>query len=240
MGSIDDLKHAVADGGGIVYIVEGEVGVWSMHTIGIRHVIGIYGISNIPKDIAATFDEFGATKFVYYADNDKAGEQGASTLRTLLHESGWPGEEEYRKFAGPGIPEKGDANNLLCHHYPGLSAARAALDALPRFQPSIKRKPAPIPAVEMADNGDGLDAVKEAIRLARIRSTKTKIRASTGIGTATAPARFAAPSTPKKPPSCWPSIGAPWSDPSQNSFRRKGHRPGCRPTDGYWDSATIL
>ena len=48
---------------------------------------------------------------------------------------------EYRKFAGPGIPDKGDANDLLCHHFPDISAARAALDALPKFSPRIQRRP---------------------------------------------------------------------------------------------------
>ena len=49
--------------------------------MGIRNVIGIYGISNIPKDIAAIFDELAVTKFTYYADNDASGERGASNLR---------------------------------------------------------------------------------------------------------------------------------------------------------------
>ena len=143
IGTQDELKDVIAHNSGAAYIVEGHIDVWSMHTLGFPNTVGIYGSSNIPKDIASILHELNVTKTLYYADNDKAGEQGASKLRTLLHEAGWRGEEEYRKFAGPGIPEKGDANDLLCHHYPGLSAARAALDALPRFQPSIKRKPAP-------------------------------------------------------------------------------------------------
>ena len=92
VGTLEDLKREIARAGGKVYIVEGEVDVWSLHTKGIRNVIGIYGISNIPKDIAAIFDELAVTKFTYYADNDASGERGASNLRTLLHESGWKGE----------------------------------------------------------------------------------------------------------------------------------------------------
>ena len=109
--------------------------------MGIRSVIGIYGISNIPKDIASLLDELGVTGFVYCVDNDKAGEGGASNLRTLLHGSRWRGEQDYRKFAGPGIPDKGDANDLLCHHFQDMSRARAALDALPKFSPGIKPQP---------------------------------------------------------------------------------------------------
>ena len=69
----------------LLYIVEGEFDVWSLHRLGIRNVIGIYGISNIPKDIAAIFDELGVAGFIYCVDNDKAGDDGASNLRTLLH-----------------------------------------------------------------------------------------------------------------------------------------------------------
>lgn len=75
----------------------------------------IYGISNIPEDIAEIFAEIGVRGFVYLADNDNAGDIGASNLRTLLLESEWKGEGGSRKFAGAGIPEKGDANDLLCH-----------------------------------------------------------------------------------------------------------------------------
>ena len=166
VGTLEDLKREIARAGGKVYIVEGEVDVWSLHTKGIRNVIGIYGISNIPKDIAAIFDELAVTKFTYYADNDASGERGASNLRTLLHESGWKGEQEYRKFAGPGIPDKGDANDLLCHHFPDISAARAALDALPKFSPRIQRRPVRQLSTEIDHDLQDWDAVKEAIRIA--------------------------------------------------------------------------
>ena len=48
--------------GGIVTIVEGEVDVWSLQAMGIRNVIGIYGITNIPKDIATIFNELGVCR----------------------------------------------------------------------------------------------------------------------------------------------------------------------------------
>ena len=164
VGTLDELKQAIAEAGGRAYIVEGEIDVWSQHAIDIRNVIGIYGINYIPKDIAGIFDELGITKFVYFADNDTSGEQGASKLRTLLHESDWTGEGEYRQFAGPGIPEKGDANDLLCQYYPDLSAARAALAALPRLEPSIERKPPPKSSTTINYNDQRLDPIKEAVR----------------------------------------------------------------------------
>ena len=102
VGTLDDLKREIARAGGVLYIVEGEFDVWSLHRLGIRNVIGIYDISNIPKDIAAILAELGVTRFVYIADNDRAGEIGGSNLRTLLHESGWSGEGEYRRFAESG------------------------------------------------------------------------------------------------------------------------------------------
>ena len=166
VGTLEDLKREIARAGGKVYIVEGEFDVLSLHTMGIRNVIGIYGISTIPKDIATIFNELGVIRCIYCVDNDKAGERGASNLRTLLHDSGWKGEQEYRKFAGPGIPDKGDANDLLCHHFPDISGARAALDALPKFVPGIKQKPVQRISAGTDHDQQGWDAVKEVIRIA--------------------------------------------------------------------------
>ncbi|MCE2471830.1 MAG: hypothetical protein J4G18_08005 [Anaerolineae bacterium] len=85
----------------------------------------------------------------------------------MLLQSGWGGEAEFRKVTGPGIPEKGDANDLLCHHHPDLAAARVALDALPTFLPRID-EPEPAPRISLAggSNDPRWDAVKEAVRLA--------------------------------------------------------------------------
>ncbi|MCY3781781.1 MAG: toprim domain-containing protein [Chloroflexi bacterium] len=146
-----------------MYIVEGEFDVWALERLGIQNVIGIYGISNIPKDIAKIFAEVGVASFMYLADNDTAGEKGASNLRTLLQGSEWKGEGEYRRFAGASIPEKGDGNDLLCHHFPDFPAARAALDSLPRFVPRLKCKPAAKPLAPLDSNQAGWDAVNEAI-----------------------------------------------------------------------------
>ena len=166
VGTQDDSKSEIAAAGGLVHIVEGEVDVWSLQALGIPNVIGIYGISNIPRDIASILDALGVSRFIYYLDNDNAGEKGASTLRTLLHESGWTGKWTYRKFVGPGIPHKGDANDLLCHHHSDLAAARAALYALPEFLPRIKSKPVR-KRLEKLDHDQGRwDAVNEAIRIA--------------------------------------------------------------------------
>ena len=166
VGSLDTLKQAISDADGFVTIVEGEVDVWLLQAMGIDNVIGNYGITTIPKDIDAILNELGVSGFVYYVDNDEAGERGAANLRTLLHGSGWKGEGEYRKFAGPGIPDKGDANDLLRHHYPDISGARAALAALPTFLPNIKRTPVRRLPSEIDHDRQGWDAVKETIRIA--------------------------------------------------------------------------
>ena len=165
VGTQDELKDAITDAGGIVTIVEGEVDVWSLQAMGIRNVIGIYGITNIPKDIATIFNELGVAGFVYFADNDKSGEDGASNLSTRLHEAHWPGDQDYRKFEGLGIPDKGDANDLLCHHFPDILQARTALDTLPTFLPRIQQKPVHKQFTESGPDQEGWDAVKEAIRL---------------------------------------------------------------------------
>lgn len=166
LGPLDELKREIARDSGTVYIVEGVYDTWSMHTLGFPNTVGIYGISNIPKDIASLLDELGAARAVYLADNDRAGERGAAKLRALLDEAGWTGTQEYRQVKGPGIAEKGDANDLLRHHHPDLAAARAALDALPLFQPHIERQPAPTISIPSGDNDPRWDPVKEAVRSA--------------------------------------------------------------------------
>ncbi|MCY3780011.1 MAG: toprim domain-containing protein [Chloroflexi bacterium] len=163
VGTLDDLKAAIARSGGIIYIVEGEIDVWSMRTLGFPNTVGIYGISLIPKDIASILDELEVAKAIYLADNDKAGERGASKLATLLLQSAWTGKAEYRKITGPGVPEKGDANDLLCHHYPDIAAARAALGALRPFEPDKEPKATRKSFPPTDYNGSGWDAVNQAI-----------------------------------------------------------------------------
>lgn len=166
IGTLDELRRVIADADGELHIVEGEFDVWSMHVKCLPNTVGLYGARSIPPDIASILNELGVKKIIFFADNDKAGKEGASQLRKLLHESGWQGEAEYRKFEGPGIPEKGDANDLLCHHYPDTAAARAALDALPRFEPSIEQQATRKPASVIEYNDDRWGAVKEENRIA--------------------------------------------------------------------------
>ena len=166
VGALDDLKRAIAGAGGLLHIVEGEIDVWSLYAMGLPNTIGIYGISNIPPDIASLLDELGVSKFVYFADNDDAGMRGASRWRALLDQSGWPGQGDYRRFEGSGIPEKGDANDLLCHYFSDITAARAALKAIPRFEPNIERETADKPASPIDYDDERWAPVKEAIRSA--------------------------------------------------------------------------
>ena len=164
--TLAELKRLIAEADGLLYIVEGEVDVWSLIRLLIRNAVGTYSASDIPPDIASILDELGVRKIIYLADNDKAGDDGAAKLAALLLQAGWKGEAEFRKVRGEGIPHKGDANNLLCHHYPDLAAARAALDALPTFLPEIE--PEPVPKISIADgyNDPRFDAIKEAVRIA--------------------------------------------------------------------------
>ena len=166
VGTLDELKRHIAEADGVLYIVEGEVDVWSLLRLGIRNVIGTYSATEIPPDIASILDELGARTVIYLADNDRAGDSGAAKLATLLLQAGWQGEAEFRTVKGPGIPEKGDSNDLLCHHYPDLAAARAALEALPSFLPQIERAPAPHISIPGGYNDPRWDAIKEAVRIA--------------------------------------------------------------------------
>ncbi len=164
--TLAELKRLIAEADGLLYIVEGEVDVWTLIRLLIRNVIGTYNATEIPPDIASILDELGVCKVVYLADNDKAGDDGAAKLATLLLQAGWKGEAEFRKVRGEGIPHKGDANDLLCHHYPDLAAARAALEALPTFLPQIESEPAPKISVAGGYNDPRFDAIKEAVRIA--------------------------------------------------------------------------
>ena len=58
-------KHAIAASGGIVTIVEGEVGVWSLQAMDIGNVIGTYGITTRLMDIDVILNEIGDSVFVY-------------------------------------------------------------------------------------------------------------------------------------------------------------------------------
>ena len=49
VGTLEDLRREIARAGGKVYIVEGEFDVWSLHRLGIRNVIGLYGIRQYPQ-----------------------------------------------------------------------------------------------------------------------------------------------------------------------------------------------
>ena len=164
--SLDELKRQIATAGGLLYIVEGEVDVWSVHTLDILSVIGTYSATAIPDDIASILDELGVSRIFYFADNDSSGDAGAAKLAALLLASRWRGEAEYRKITGPGIGHKGDANDLLCHHHPDLAAARAALDALPAFLPQTEPEPARHISIASGDNDPRWDSVKEAVRSA--------------------------------------------------------------------------
>ena len=165
VGTLDELKRHIAAADGRLNIVEGEVDVWSQQVLDIRNVIGTYSATNIPNDIASILDELGVSEIIYFADNDKSGDAGASKLATLLLQSGWQGVAENRKVTGPGIPEKGDINDLLCHYGEDLAAARAALDALPTFLPLSEPEPPPNISIPGGDNDPRWDAVKEAVRI---------------------------------------------------------------------------
>ena len=163
-GSLDELKRQIATAGGLLNIVEGEVDVWSLHTLDILNVIGTYSATTIPDDIASILDELGAGRIIYFADNDSSGDAGAAKLAARLLASRWGGKAEYRKITGPGIGYKGDVNDLLCHHHPNLAAARAALDALPAFLPQIASEPAHHISVPSGDSDPRWDPVKDAVR----------------------------------------------------------------------------
>jgi len=96
-GSLDELKRQIATAGGLLYIVENEVDAWSLHTLDIRNAVGTYSATAIPDDIASIWDELGAGRVIHLADNDKAGDNGATKVAILLLRAGWKGEAEFRR-----------------------------------------------------------------------------------------------------------------------------------------------
>ena len=106
-GTWDDLKRHIAAAGGLLYIVEGEVDVWTLQVPGIGNVIGTYSATEIPPDIASILDELGVTKVIYFADNDKSGDAGASKLATLLLQSALEGRGGISQGHRPGHTGEG-------------------------------------------------------------------------------------------------------------------------------------
>ena len=93
LGSIHDLKQAIVDADAELNIVEGEIDVWSMHALGIRNVIGIYGISNIAdmskvappiqqlqERVQAAMDEAAAEN----AAHEEAAKKSGADIRTNI------------------------------------------------------------------------------------------------------------------------------------------------------------
>ena len=54
---------------------------------------------------------------------------------------------------------------LLCHYFPDTEGARAALAALPSFEPRLKRVPPRKPTTVIDHGQSGWDTVKDAIRI---------------------------------------------------------------------------
>ena len=107
IGTLEELKAAIARNGWIVYIVEGEIDVWSMRALGFPNTVGIYGIGHIPKDIAFILDELGAAKVVYLADNDQAGARGACKTARAAARSGLAGQGGIPPGYRPGHTREG-------------------------------------------------------------------------------------------------------------------------------------
>ena len=93
LASIDELKHEIAHAGGALNIVEGEIGVSSMHCPGISKAVGSYGISNIAdmskvappiqqlqERVQAAMDEAAAEN----AAHEEAAKKSGADIRTNI------------------------------------------------------------------------------------------------------------------------------------------------------------
>ncbi len=134
------LRSAIADAGGLLYIVNGEPAVLTLHAAKRFNVLAFFGESNAPDSLIADLRALDVQAVRYYPDNDPAGERAAAKLRDALQSSGIAFDcltlpEE--------LPAKADLNDLWQLRGFDASAFLTALDNAPVYD-----LPAPPPVPE--------------------------------------------------------------------------------------------
>lgn len=82
------LRQAIAEDGGTLHIVGGEVDVHTMYEAGLPNTTCFFGEGNVPKTLAADLRAWGVTHVWVYPDRDSGGLNAAIKIRDLLRDSG--------------------------------------------------------------------------------------------------------------------------------------------------------
>lgn len=78
------LADAIAQGGGRLYLVGGEVGVMSLMSAGRWNVTCTFGDSAIPDKLPELLQQLGVSRLILIPDRDEAGQGWAVKIRNLL------------------------------------------------------------------------------------------------------------------------------------------------------------
>lgn len=82
------VDDAISDAGGLVYFVEGEKDVLTMHEAGYHNIMSWFGGLNIPKDMTDIIKLLGVTSVIYLPDLDEIGRKSANMVAEMLDGAG--------------------------------------------------------------------------------------------------------------------------------------------------------
>lgn len=104
-----NVREAVAQAKGIVYIAAGEVDVLTYVSAGITNVFAWFGETNVPRTLVQDLTEIGVKRAIYLPDRDRAGMTSAIKVRDSL--AGSLIDFEARELPGS-LGDKADTNDL--------------------------------------------------------------------------------------------------------------------------------
>jgi len=129
-----DLRKAIADAGGVLYIANGEIGVLTLAAAGLP-ALSWFGELSVPKTLAQDLKALGVWRVRYPVDRDDTGTRSGAKVAALLSGSGI--DVEILQMPA-WLPDKGDTNDL----WQALSFDREAfLRALDELEPLALPEP---------------------------------------------------------------------------------------------------
>lgn len=178
-----NVKAAIAEAGGVVYLANGEKAVTAYRAGGILNAIcTTKGEGTIPSGAVGFLLSIGALRVVYIHDKDDAGQRSAAKWRDALCGSGI----DYAAYQWPDcVPPKGDANDALMAVGGVGDAFRDLLKdcppaELPAPQPSTPRRAERLTVNGSYPSWEAANAALIDVVAARIRAHDPHARISRG------------------------------------------------------------
>lgn len=104
-----DLKQAVLQADGLLYLASGEPDVLAFRSAGILNVMGWFGEANVPESLPTVLSELNVKKVIGFPDLDETGNRWAEKIVERLQGTGIT----YAFYdLSPELPAKGDINTL--------------------------------------------------------------------------------------------------------------------------------